>query len=173
MKRDIEIIISEYGNSLFKICFGYGKSKEEAEDLLQEVYINIWRGLPTFRKESSLKTWVYRIAINTCLLSTRKKKIQTSCLHESVLSYSAESNPESDYFEELHEAINQLKEPEKSIILLYLDGFSHKEISDVIGISSNYVGVKINRTKTIISKKLNIHEQSKKHLAPNPKQTTK
>lgn len=158
MKTDIEHIIDKYSSSLFKICLGYSNSIEDAQDLLQEVYINIWKGLDSFKGDSSIKTWLYRITVNTCLLKLRKRTIKTISLDGmdyTWISYNPANNQHADSFEILHQLIQGLTHKDKSIILLYLEGLSHQEIANVVGITPNYVGVKINRIKMNLSKKIN------------------
>lgn len=157
MKRSIEHIIQEYNASLFKICLGYSHSFQDAEDLLQDVFINIWKGLESFREDANIKTWLYRVTVNTCLLTLRKKSIKTISvdnINQSWISVIPHSNSEKESFELLHQLIQKLPHKEKSIILLYLEGLTHQDIANVVGISSNYVGVKINRIKQKLSNKI-------------------
>ncbi len=146
MELSIEQITQNYSSSLFKVCLGYSKTREEAEDLLQDILVNIWKGLPSFRQESNIKTWIYRIAINTCLLNKRSKTIETVPLHTINID-TVRTEVENENFNLLHNSILELLPKDKAIILLYLDRFTHQEISSIIGITSNYVGVKISRIK--------------------------
>lgn len=157
MKQNIEHIIHEYSTSLFKICLGYSNSFEDAQDLLQEVFINVWKGLDSFREEANIKTWLYRITVNTCLISLRKKSIKTISIDNmdyDWISYNPLNNNQSESFEILHQLIQDLPHKDKSIILLYLEGLSHQEIANIVGITPNYVGVKINRIKLNLSNKI-------------------
>jgi len=150
MKRSIEEIIQKYSASLFKICLGYSISFQDAEDLLQDVFINVWKGLDSFKNESNIKTWLYRVTVNTCLLNLRKKSVQTISLDNidySWISYNTQDFKQDESFEILHRLIQNLPAKDKSIILLYLEGLTHQDIANIVGISSNYVGVKINRIK--------------------------
>lgn len=156
MQLSIENIIKEQGDSLYKICLGYSQSVEEAEDLLQDVFVNVWRGLKSFRQDSNIKTWLYRVTVNTCLLKLRKNKIKTISLHDlnvDWLSYSPRTQEKNESFEILHQLIQKLLERDKAIILLYLEELSHQEIAEIVGIKPNYVGVKINRIKQILTSK--------------------
>ena len=160
MSLSIENIIQKHSPSLFKICLGYSKSVEEAEDTLQEVLINVWKGLARFREDSNIKTWLYRITVNTCLLKLRKKTIKTISLTElddSWFTFEPPSNAVQESFEQLHQFIQGLPVKDKSIILLYLEELSHQEIASIVGITPNYVGVKINRIKQTLSNKMKCH----------------
>lgn len=162
MKGSIEHIIQEYSASLFKICLGYSDSFEDAEDLLQEVFVNVWKGLESFREEANIKTWLYRVTVNTCLLKMRKKSIKTISVDNISQSWISvhpqKEESRSDSFELLHQYIQKLAHKEKSIILLYLEGLTHQDIANVVGISPNYVGVKISRIKQNLSNKIKGNE---------------
>ena len=160
MKYSIEQISQQYRASIYKICLGYAKDGQEAEDLLQETLVNIWKGLDSFKSAANIKTWIYRITVNTCLLSLRKKKVRTISLDQVqeskfvIRPFSGELNED---FARLHRFIQQLPEKDRIIILLYLEELSHKEIAKVVGITANNVGVRINRIKKILSNKFSTH----------------
>jgi len=120
----------------------------EREDLFQEIVLQLWRSFPTFRNESKITTWMYRIALNTAISGLRKKRVPTTELE--AVSYQIKDEKE-DYLEDklvqLYKAINYLSDIEKSIVLLYLEDKPYDEIAEIIGISANYVAVKMNRIK--------------------------
>jgi RNA polymerase sigma-70 factor (ECF subfamily) len=157
MNQNIDDIILNYSATLYKICLGYSNTIEDAKDLLQEVFINVWKGLDSFNRESDIKTWLYRIAVNTCLMKLRKKSIKTISINNidfDWIAYYPFENNESDSFELLHKLVQDLPNKDKSIILLYLEGLTHQEIATIIGITSNYVSVKISRIKKMFSNKI-------------------
>ncbi len=160
MKHSIDHIITTYKASVFKICLGFANSPMEAEDLLQEVFINVWKGLKSFRADANMKTWIYRIAANTCMLSLRKYKFKTTSIDQlNEATYLSNDSLALDHrVEALYRFIQQLPERDKTIILLYLDQLSHKEIAQVIGITPNNVGVKINRIKKQLKNKFKTNE---------------
>lgn len=158
MNLSIDKIISEYGDSILKICIGYSKSQEDSKDLYQDVLLNIWKGLESFKGNSEVKTWVYRIAINTCLLNKRKIRVKTVEFDpvKHVLSDTLFNiNNKNSQLDKLLELIHKMPKKDRSILLLYLEGFSYKEISEVIGITVSNVGVKINRAKNFLSININ------------------
>ena len=116
MKPTINHIIAEYRYSIFKICLGYSKNVQDAEDLLQETLVNIWRGLESFRNESNIRTWIYRITTNTCLISLCKKSVKMVALEKvSEARYSFYEEPKGldDSFLALHRSIQELPEKGK------------------------------------------------------------
>lgn len=156
MQKEIKHIITEHQDKIFKTCFGYTGNAEEAKDLVQEVCIHLWRGLEKFKGNSSISTWVYRVTVNTCLMYKRKKKVQTvdlASIPEPKVSEKSADQSNQD-LKRLQQFIAALPEKERIIMILYLENLSYEEIAEVTGISSNYIGVKINRTKKLLTKKM-------------------
>ncbi|MEZ5054722.1 MAG: RNA polymerase sigma factor [Chitinophagales bacterium] len=140
--------IKQHQGILHKVCRIYCNTAMEREDLFQEIVLQLWRSFPTFRNESKITTWMYRIALNTAISGLRKKRVPTTELE--AVSYQIKDEKE-DYLEDklvqLYKAINYLSDIEKSIVLLYLEDKPYDEIAEIIGISANYVAVKMNRIK--------------------------
>lgn len=140
---------------------GFTGNSEEAKDLLQEVCINLWLGLEKFRKDANISTWIYRVTVNTCLMYKRKKRVETvalSAIKELPTKASEDSNDDKEV-KLLQQFIIALPEKERIIIILYLENLSYEEITDVTGISTNYIGVKINRIKKLLTKKFKEYGQ--------------
>ncbi len=146
----------ENKDRIFRICRSYTDKNADAEDLFQEVLLNVWKALPSFKGHSNIDTWVYRITLNTCFknLSFEKKKKQHFIringidFKDTSRDLSGEKQAE---FDKLTSCINQLKMGDKSIVLLYLEELPYREIAQVIGISENHVAVKMKRIKTKLS----------------------
>lgn len=141
-------VIEEHKRIIYKVCFVYAKDEDTINDLYQEVVLNLWKALPRFRNESKLSTWVYRIALNTCLsyLRLSKRQPQTVPLLLSMSEIFADEQ-DKENLKELYRLIGRLGEMERAVILLWLDEKSYKEISEILGISPSVVGVRINRIK--------------------------
>jgi len=124
--------------------------RELANDLLQEVFINIWIALPNFKGESSPKTWIYRITVNTCLTYLRKQKskrqINTQALPRQVADVIPDTTVSKNH-NHLYHAIGQLESTDRLIIMMVLDEMEYPEISNVIGIREGTLRVKIHRIK--------------------------
>lgn len=133
---------------IYKVCNIYRDTKEDQEDLFQEIILQLWKAFPKFRKESKISTWMYRIALNTAIATFRKNRIALE--FKDSLPKGSEYNQAdmpSENEERLFEAIRTLNKAERAIIALYLEDYPYKEIAEMTGISENYVGVKINRIK--------------------------
>lgn len=127
----------------------YADDNEHQLDIYQDIVLNLWTAFPKFRGESKKSTWVYRIALNTCVSELRKKNNQPLT---SPLTYDIEQLIDNDdayreQVKQLYHLINRLSQLERVVILLWLDEKSYDEIAVILGISSSNVGVKINRIK--------------------------
>ncbi|MFK7983457.1 MAG: RNA polymerase sigma factor [Saprospiraceae bacterium] len=161
MNQEIKHIIEVHQDKIYKTCLGFTGNSEEAKDLLQEVCINLWLGLEKFRKDAKIATWIYRVTVNTCLMYQRKKKVDIialSAIQELPIKEPQEASTDKKV-ELLQQFISALPEKERIIIILYLENLSYEEIADVTGISTNYIGVKINRIKKLLTKKFNNHKK--------------
>jgi len=133
-----------------KICGMYTATPEDCKDLIQEVILNIWKAYPSFEGNSTINTWVYRIILNICLKKRfyRQKEQNILSLEELKFELKAPINPTSDdKFTALKACISQLDFSDRAIIILFLEEMAYKEIAEIIGISENYVAVKIKRIK--------------------------
>jgi RNA polymerase sigma-70 factor (ECF subfamily) len=158
LKKLFSGIIEDNKHRILRICMVYSRSKEDQQDLCQEVALNIWKSLPSFRQEAKIDTWVYRICLNVCmqhslkLNKTKRTRVEIEGIEISDDSADLQSNLENiEKSKRLHECISKLNDSEKTLILLFLEDLSHKTISEITGITENYVAVKVNRIK----KKLN------------------
>lgn len=143
-------LIQENKKILFKICNSYCFNKEEREDLAQDIIYNLWKSYQRYKPEFKFSTWMYRIALNVAISYYRKEK--TSKSHITITEHLIVFEETKDTEEEtnlnlLFKFINNLKEIDRSIMLLYLDDKSYKEIAEVTGISESNVATKINRIK--------------------------
>lgn len=138
-----------------KVCSIYCNHKEDYEDLFQEITYHAWKGFPSFRGEAKFSTWLYRIALNTAISSFRKRKPVIELVTNLPDDLSEQIIEKNEQQQQLLWAIKQLNEAERAIIALYLEEMSYREIAEIIGISENNVGVKINRIKNKLSQILN------------------
>ncbi len=138
-----------------KICNLYFRDRLEKEDYYQELIIQLWKAFPSFNGTAKFSTWMYRVCINAAIDITRKEKkqlkqVKLSEVNPHYISHNDDTNCTNQ--EKLYEAISRLSEVDRAIITLYLDEYSYKEISEIIGISKSNTGVKIKRIKSEILK---------------------
>lgn len=144
-------IDNDYGDMISRICYGYCRSAEELEDLRQDVYVNLWQGIEKFNGDSSLKTWVYRVALNTCVSSLRSRSRRCVTVPIDSLSDGAGGFDDSDERHELitmlYKCIDGLSPLDKAIVMMWLDGMSYDEIADTAGMTRNTVATRLRRAK--------------------------
>ncbi len=143
-------ILEENQQRIQKICGMYTATPEDCKDLVQEVILNIWKAYPSFAGKSAINTWIYRITLNVCLKKRfyRQKEQKTVSLEALKFELSSTTDTSNDsQFIALKECITQLDFSNRAIIILFLEDMAYKEIAEIIGISENYVAVKIKRIK--------------------------
>jgi RNA polymerase sigma-70 factor, ECF subfamily len=136
---------------IHKVCHLYGHTPENKKDLYQEIVVQLWSSLPSFRNESKFTTWMYRVALNTAIAGLKKKgryAFQTG-LEDHHINIAEESHlfdPEEQVVL-LYAAIQQLTLLEKAIVMLYLEDKSYEEMEEVLGIRQGNLRVKMNRIR--------------------------
>lgn len=143
--------ILPFSGIIIKLCRAYTNSQEDFDDYFQEVCLQIWRSKENFREESQWSTWVYRISLNVCMTLLKKKKNNRQ--HFVSDSITMEETEDSFAFSDeslnlLYEAIRQLSEIDRAIIMLYLEETPYQEIASIIGTNPNNIGVRVKRIKT-------------------------
>jgi len=146
-----EQILENNKTKIFRICRIYGVTPLEPEDLFQEVVYQIWKSLSSFQGNSSVDTWVYRITLNVCMRSKLKLERDAfkTARFEGVEFKISENNaiPEEERYLYLKQCIAELNEADTSIIVLYLEALSYKEIASITGLTENHVAVKMKRIR--------------------------
>lgn len=152
-ERLLSEIISQNSPTIDRVCFYYSSSREDFDDLRQDIIINIWNGLDRFRQECRHSTWVYRICLNTCVSTWRKNKRHKDTLPlDTVLEKaSAEDNGN---IETLHYLISTLLPEDKALLMMWLDDMSYDEISELTGLNRNTVASRLKRIKDKMAKKV-------------------
>ena len=155
---DFEEIYNRYSPQIFRVCMGYINDREQARDLTQETFISVWKNLSTFRNQSQISTWIFRIATNNCLraLERSKRMIKTE-LPFNLAEPREETQEEKLTF--LYNCIAELEETDRIIISLLLEDLPQAEIADIIGISAGNVRVKVHRIKEKLAIKFAAHGQ--------------
>ena len=154
-EKEFEKIVKEHKNTIYTVCFMFSKDADEVNDLFQETLINLWQGFNSFKGESSIRTWIWRISLNTCISSERKKsKLHTVPLSMDINLYE-DTDEDSRQIQMLYNRINRLKPFDRAIVLLRLDNLSYDEIATIVGISVKNVSVRLVRIKEELKKMSN------------------
>ncbi len=158
IERKFIQLVNENQGIIHKICSLYCQDEEHRKDLFQEILIQLWQSYSSYRGEAKFSSWMYRVGLNVAIQDFRKVKKR-----HQFFFYTNEFKEQSDGMEmgqseeklgAMHRAIADLNRVEKAIIMLYLDGKSHQEIAEIVGIKQNYVRVKMSRIKTKLSQRV-------------------
>ncbi|WP_228409813.1 RNA polymerase sigma factor [Chryseobacterium sp. T16E-39] len=151
LEIEFELKLKEYKLLIYKVCRMYTNDPNHIQELYQDIIIQLWKSYPKFRGESKFSTWLYRIAINTVLISLSKPKrsLQMSEieLHNIQVPYEEDIGLKEEQHQQLYAAIQKLNDVEKSVVMLYLEDKSYEEMEDILGISNATLRVKMNRIK--------------------------
>ena len=143
LEKNIGIII--------KIARAYSNTVSDKEDLINDITLELWKSFERFKGDSKISTWIYRIALNTSMNYKRNREKDRMFFIDDLKQFENLSwlieQPGSSHSEILYQCIDELNQLNKAIILLYLDGNSHEEISVITGVSKTNVGTRISRIK--------------------------
>ncbi len=153
-------LINENRGIIHRVCHLYAFDSDDREDLFQEILLQLWRAYSSYREEARFSTWMYRISLNTAISGIRKQKRRPITASLEGVDEKGESGNDlerSERQEILWKAIARLSRVEKAIVILYLEEHSYEEIAEVMGLTVNHIGVKINRIKKKLRGILNPH----------------
>ena len=160
LKEEFLDIFEKNIGIIIKISRGFTTIAQDREDLINDIALELWKSFKSFNGNSKVSTWIYRVALNTSMNYKKKKKNDSLFLSLNdfkkydTFPWLIEQDNSSD-IEVLYQCINELNEINKAIILLYLDGNSHDEISEITGVSKTNVGTRISRIKEQIKNLVN------------------
>lgn len=152
-------IFDDNSKKIFNLCYGYTGDVDSANDLMQETFLKVWQNLDKFRQKSLISTWIYRIAVNTCLTFLRSEKRQAKDeLTENIIENKIEEYSEkNEQIAILYKSISKLEENDRLIITMVLDELPYQQIAEISGISEGNLRVKIHRIKQKLTELYNQH----------------
>ena len=146
-------LVNEHKSTIYSVCYMFSQDEDEVSDLFQETLINMWKGIDSFRDESKISTWIYRVALNTCLLQERKKKKEVQKVPLTMdVNFFEDTDANATQIRQLHERIGKLGLVDRAIVMMWLEDMSYDEIGAVMGITAQNVGVKLFRIKEQLKK---------------------
>lgn len=145
-EKEFAQIVREHKRRIYTVCYMFSKDADEVADLFQEILINMWKGFSSFRSESSISTWIWRISLNTCINTGKRRKLETIPLDVNINPYE-DVDEEGLQVRQLYDRINRLGLVDRSIILMWLENLSYEEIGEILGISVKNVSVKLVRIR--------------------------
>ena len=147
-EQEFSEFVHRHKSTTYTVCYMFSKDNDEVQDLFQDILTNLWTGFDSFRGEAQQKSWVWRVALNTCISVERKnkKRPQSAQLSLDIDLYADDDN-DILQVQALHKRINSLGLVDRAIILLWLEDMSYEEIGAIKGITARNVGVKLFRIK--------------------------
>lgn len=150
-------LINKHKATIYTVCYMFSKDRDEIDDFFQEVLLKLWRGFDSFRGESDVNTWIYRVSLNTCINIDKKKRRQPIKIVSGVDLFN-DDDVTNKQTKMLHDRIAQLKPFDRAIVLLWLENISYDEIGEIVGISAKNVSVRLFRIKEELKKMSNSNE---------------
>ena len=147
-EKEFAEIVRENKTTIYTVCYMFSDDREEVEDLFQEVLVALWQGLGSFRGESALRSWIYRISLNTCISADRKRRRRADSVRLDMnINLFADTDEDSRQVQMLRKRIGKLGVFDRAIILLWLENLSYEEIGAIVGISAKNVSVRLVRIR--------------------------
>jgi RNA polymerase sigma factor (sigma-70 family) len=157
-KEEFIEIIKQNQGLIFKVAKVYTNSKDDGQDLYQEIVYQLWKSFGSFKNDAKITTWMYRVAMNTAIahLDKAKKKGNHIPIDEALLNIPDTTDTlYQERSEALYNQIKKLNAIEKGIVLLYLEGKTYDEIALITGFTNSNVGTRLNRIKQKLTAQIN------------------
>ncbi|MCI7045638.1 MAG: sigma-70 family RNA polymerase sigma factor [Prevotella sp.] len=146
-EQEFTSIVKEHKSTIYTVCYMFSKDADEVNDLFQDILLNMWKGFDGFQGRSNIKTWIYKVALNTCITIDRKKKKRNTVELSLDINLYEDNDSDTKQIKLLYDRINKLGPFDRAIILLWLDNMPYDEIGAVVGISPKNVSVRLVRIK--------------------------
>ena len=147
-EKEFAQLVREHKTTIYTVCYMFSKDKEEVEDLFQEVLIALWRGFNGFRGECNIRSWIYRVSLNTCISAERKKRRRADSVRLDMnINLFSDTDEDSRQSQMLRKRIGKLGVFDRAIILLWLENLSYEEIGAIVGITAKNVSVRLVRIR--------------------------
>jgi len=154
-------IFKANSKKIYHLCYGYTGDDDAANDLMQETFLKVWQNLDKFRNQAMISTWIYRIAVNTCLswLRVEKRQAKDELTDKIIETKGEEISEKNEQVALLYKCISKLEETERIIISMVLDELPYAEIAEISGVSEGNLRVKIHRIKHKLTEIYNRYER--------------
>ena len=148
LERQFAQTVAEQKGTIYTVCYMFSQDADEVNDLFQEVLVNLWKGFENFEHRSDIKTWIYRVALNTCISIDRKKKRRQSEVRLTMdINLFEDRDEDTRQVDMLHKRIAQLQPFDRAIVLLWLENLPYDEIGEIVGITAKNVSVRLYRIR--------------------------
>ena len=148
-------LVNDNRSTIYSVCYMFSNDADEVADLFQEVLVKLWNGYESFQGKSDIKTWIYRVTLNTCITIDRKKRRNRKAELSMDVDYFDSQEQSTVQVRMLHDRIARLRPLDRAIILLWLEQISYDEIGEIVGISAKNVSVRLTRIRVQLKKMSN------------------
>lgn len=152
LKTDFTRMVKECRSTVYTVCYMFSKDEDEVADLFQDILINLWKGFANFRGDSGVSTWVWRVSLNTCISTQRKRRKMNLVPLDMDINLFADDDEDTKQIRMLKERISALGPFDRAIVLLWLENLSYEEIGAIVGITAKNVSVRLFRIKEQLKK---------------------
>lgn len=139
--------IAAHKGTIYTVCYMFSNDADEVNDLFQEVLVHLWKGFSRFEQRSDIRTWIYRVSLNTCISLDRRKRRSSAVTLNMDINLFEDNDEGTLQVKQLHRRISKLKLLDKAIVLLWLEELSYEEIGQIVGITAKNVSVRLFRIK--------------------------
>ena len=151
-EKEFARLVREHKATIYTVCYMFSKDADEVNDLFQEILVNLWRGFDKFEGRSDIRTWFYRVSLNTCISIDRKKKRGKTVPLSMDINLYEDNDADTRQVQMLYNRISKLGPFDRAIVLLWLEGIPYDEIGEIVGISAKNVSVKLVRIREQLKK---------------------
>ncbi len=153
LEKEFETVVRQHRSTIYTVCYMFSNDADEVADLFQDILINMWKGFPNFRGESDIRSWIWRVSLNTCITAERKKKRMGNTIPLSIdINLFEDSDDDTRQIRMLRDRICRLGHFDRAIVLLWLENLSYEEIGAIVGISAKNVSVRLVRIREQLKK---------------------
>ena len=146
-ERQFAQIVAEHKSTIYTVCYMFSQDADEVNDLFQEVLIHLWKGFDSFEHRSDNRTWIYRVALNTCISLDRKKRRSATARLTMDINLFEDRDEDTRQVDMLHKRISKLQPFDRAIVLLWLENLPYEEIGQIVGITAKNVSVRLFRIR--------------------------
>ena len=148
LEQEFTQVVHEHKSTIYTVCYMFSQDEDQVADLFQEILVNLWRGFASFRNESNIKTWIYRVSLNTCITAERKHKRRSNTERLNLdINLFSDADDDTRQIRLLQKRISRLSHFDRAIVLLWLENMSYEEIGAIVGISAQNVSVRLYRIR--------------------------
>ena len=156
LEKQFAQTVAEHKSTIYTVCYMFSKDVDEVNDLFQEALVNLWKGFEGFQHRSDIKSWIYRVTLNTCISLERKKRRSHVERLNMDINLFEDRDEDTRQVDRLHQRISKLQPFDRAIVLLWLENLSYEEIGLIVGISAKNVSVRLYRIKEQLKNMSNI-----------------